>query len=222
MKSSLFQSVIIAFIMYLPQGMNGQTEQNDFYLKDKVGITLSSFLNNYQALQFNYAKGISESMDLNMELGYIYRAENREDCKGVRVRMQPRFRISSDPSFSRFYISPLFQYRYTNASVENIFSRFDGAYYQQITHTEVNNMFGIGAMIGSFFKLSEHLYINWAFGLGMNFSKISFPDVPSDAKWQAEFEDIFFLSEKAYDYNDEGNYSIPLIISHVNVFYKFD
>jgi hypothetical protein len=222
MKSSLFQSVIIAFLMHLSQGMHGQTEQNDFYLKDKVGITLSSFLNNYQALQFNYAKGIKENMDFNTEVGYIYRAENREDCKGFRIRVQPRFGISANPTKFRAYVSPLFQYRYTNAKVENIFSRFDGAYFQQITHTEVNNMFSFGGMMGVFFRLSDHMYINWALGLGMNFSKISFPDVPNDAKWQAEFKDIFFLSDDAYDYQDEGNYNSILLIYHVNIFYKFN
>jgi len=222
MKSSLFQSMIIAALMHLSQGMHGQTEQNDFYLKDKVGITLSSFLNNYQALQFNYAKGVKENMDFNTEVGYIYRAENREDCKGFRIRVQPRFRIFSDPTKFRAYVSPLFQYRYTHSRVENIFSRFDGAYFQQITHTEVNNMFSVGAMVGRFFRLSDHMYINWAIGFGFNFAKINFPDVPNDAKWQAEFKDIFFLSSDAYDYQEQGNYNSFLLIYHVNVFYKFN
>jgi hypothetical protein len=221
MKFNLFLSVMIAALMHFSQGMYGQTEQNEIFLKDKVGITLSAFLNNYQALQFNYAKGISESMDINTELGYIYRAENREDCEGFRIRVQPRFRMSREPAFSMFYISPLLQYRYTKSSVENIFSRFDGAYYQQITHTEVNNMFSLGGMIGGFFNVTDRIYVNAAVGLGFNFSKISFPDVPRDAKWQAEFQDIFFLSNDAYDYQNEGSYRLPLIISHFNIFYKF-
>lgn len=222
MKLNLFQSLMLAALMHLSQGMYGQTEQNDFYLKDKVGITLSAFLNNYQALQFNFAKGISESMDINTEFGYIYRAENREDCEGFRIRVHPRFRMSSDQAFSKFYISPLLQYRHTKSSIENVFSRYDGAYYQQITHTEVNHMFSFGGMIGGFFNISEHIYINAAVGLGFNFSTISFPDVPRDAKWQAEFQDIFFLSDDAYDYQDEGSYHLPLIISHFNILYKFN
>lgn len=222
MKSIHVQFILIVFMMNLSLDISCQNVNSDFYLKDKVGITLSSFLNNYQALQFNYAKGMTENMDINTELGYIYRAENRENCKGFRIRVQPRFRISGDPTKFRAYVSPLFQYRYTNAKVENIFSRFDGAYFQQITHTEVNNMFSVGAMLGRFFRLSDHVYVNWAIGMGINFAKISFPDVPSDAKWQAEFEDIFFLSSGAYDYQDEGNYGSLLLIYHVNIFYKFN
>lgn len=221
MKLNLFQSLMIAALMHFSQGMYGQNEQNDIFLKDKVGITLSAFLNNYQALQFNFAKGISERMDINMEFGYIYRAENREDCEGFRIRVQPRFRMSSEPAFSKFYISPLLQYRHTKSTVENIFSRFDGAYYQQITHTEVNNMLSFGGMIGGFFNISDRIYVNAAVGLGFNYSTISFPDVPNDAKWQAEFQDIFFLSDDAYDYQDQGSYHLPLIISHLNFFYKF-
>ncbi|HMU02290.1 MAG TPA: hypothetical protein PJ990_01645 [Saprospiraceae bacterium] len=221
MKCHIFPFLIIAFMLQFPQGIICQNELSDFYLKDKVGITVSSFLNNYQAVQFNFAKGIKENMDFNTELGYIYRAEKREDCKGFRIRLQPRFRISLNPNKFRAYASPLFQYRYTNSTVENIFSRFDGAYFQQITHTEVNNMFSLGIILGRFFRLSDHMYINLAFGLGLNFSTISFPDVPPDAKWQAEFKDIFFLSDDAYDYQDEGKYLVPLIIYHLNIFYKF-
>ena len=213
---------MIALMMHFSQSISGQNELNDFYLKDKVGITVSSILNNYQAIQFNYTKGIIENMDFNVELGYIYRAENRDDCKGFRIRFQPRLRISPNPTKFRAYASPLFQYRYTNSTVENIFSRFDDAYFQQITHKEVNNMFSFGIILGRFFRLSDHMYINLALGLGMNFSKISFPDVPDDAKWQAEVKDIFFLSIDAYDYKEAGNYSSPLMIYHLNIFYKFN
>lgn len=222
MKFHISPFIIIAFMMNFSQGIICQNELSDFYLKDKVGITVSSFLNNYQAVQFNFAKGIKENMDFNTELGYIYRAENRENCKGFRIRVQPRFRISQNPTKFRAYVSPLFQYRYTHSTVENIFSRFDGAYFQQITHTEVNNMFSVGAMLGRFFRLSDHMYINLAVGLGLNFAKISFPDVPPDAKWQEEFKDVFFLSTDAYDYQDEGIYISSLLIYHLNIFYKFD
>lgn len=221
MKLKAFQIGTLLCLMFLSWDTMGQIANIDFYQREKFGVTLSSMLNNYQGIQFNYARGFNESMDINAEFGVILKAENRESSSGFRFRIQPRFRISSDPTKYRAYISPLFQYRYTNSMVENIFSRFDGAYFQQITHREVNNMFSVGVMIGRFFRLDDAIYINWAVGLGLNVANINFPDVPDDAQWQAEFKDIFFLSSDAYDYKDKGRYGSILMIYHINLFYLF-
>ncbi len=211
-------SLFVFLSIFLPNTWC-QNDNTDFYQKDKVGITLSSLANVYQGVQFNFAKGINQNMDFNTELGYIFNDDNLESCNGYRIRIQPRFRLSNDPTKYKMYVSPLIQFRYTNSTVENIFSRHNGAYYEQIKHAEVNKMFSVGAMFGRFFRLNDKFYVNLAVGLGLNFENIRFPDVPADAKWQAEFQDIF-LSLYGVSDHTEGNYKSILMIYHLNVFYK--
>ncbi|MBK6499258.1 MAG: hypothetical protein IPG00_14295 [Saprospiraceae bacterium] len=52
------------------------------------------------------------------------------------------------------------------------------------------------AMLGRYFRLNDKFYVNLVVGLGLNFENIRFPDVPADAKWQAEFQDLFIAFGK--------------------------
>jgi hypothetical protein len=190
----------------------------DFYSKNKIGVSFSSFANDFGGIQCNFAKGIHQNWDINTEIGYIYTGPDKITTSGYRLRIQPRYNVVSNETISGF-VSAGYQIRKTTSDVENIFSRYNNSYYQQMIHQEKRTLQGIFVMVGMIGKLTENLYLTGAIGVGPGKLDIAFNGVPADAQEVYELGDItssIFGNEKR-----EGSYNSMLFIANFNISYKW-
>ncbi len=211
---------VLAIFLLIPLLSSGQKSEKHFLEYNKIGITPSALLNEFKSIQLNTAWGISNKMDLNSEWGYIFKDDRDNSSTGIRIRIEPRFRLSNKESKSFIYWSLLAQYRRSNTKMthnntKSIFSSGSDLF----TYNEIYSLFGVGAKLGGIIKISDNIYCNIGAGLGVNFANMEHRGKPENKNVSLNLGELLVSPLYFSRRINEGPSIEPLMIFHVGFSY---
>ncbi len=202
-------SLVFLFLFLAIATVNAQTtdtEQEEIMHQPDFAIKFSplALLSTTPAVQFGVETKTFKLQGLQVELGYITSAISgrKSDFDGFKIKSEYRFYKKQLNRFSNInFIGIQHMYKLVNVEGDATIWRENGS-YQQVFPLKVKNNINSLFLVGGFSqKLSKHMYIEVAVGVGPRFLKITSSDLPEDAELDTGLNQGFLNPIRA-----EGNY----------------
>ncbi len=208
--------VLFSFsISLIAQEIQNAENTSVTYPREKyiLSLALLSQLDiNSPSLQVGLDIKVNEWFGVHQELGFVNNwlnpfytfwdnfASSKPKLKnGLIYIVEPRFYpLSKDRLFgSRFFISPSFNFRYVNIKRNEMVSRANGAYRQQLKF-DINKLaYGGMIKVGFTTKLAKARPIQMVFGIGARYSQ-RFTNLPDNVSNENDINIIFPISKPKY------------------------
>lgn len=165
---------------YLSAQSENYIDTSDYYEpfeipKYRLGVSYSSVLSNFSAIQISNDLRISKNAEVSLELGYI---------PGIVNRLQGfTFRPSIEQYFMRDEVAGLFiGASFNSTNVWQLYEytlKHEDAYFRNYREVRRKNEFGLYITTGFKMRISKYLYWETSIGIGQQYrynSEIPIPD----------------------------------------------
>lgn len=202
------RSLIIIAMMFLSYNSAiAFSDPDTIKYKYSIGVTPSAIVNSAIAFQLSHKINLYKRFSFGLETGYIFSNldMNDENVQGLRLRPQLHFSVY-DKGNGNIDLYAFYNYRYyrTDRFINEI--RADGAYTEKVKGKRENILKGFG--IGFDLGLSNNMrYFNKVtLGAGLGVGSV-----------ENKYSDPAFIPFDWFNFTSEGEFSIPIIILHLNV-----
>lgn len=178
----------------------------------RIGITPSSLLNEYIAIQANAAIQLDSRFQINVEYGRIIYTStfNNPSIRGYRIRPALRYYITNFSEY-RPHISLGVNIRNTTATRISNFILDDGTLSQDFAYEQDRKMIGYVFMGGVDIWLNNNIVLD--LGLGFGFGRLTITDKETPAN---AIKEVPFLS-----IDRPGRHATSIIILNIRFQYAF-
>ncbi len=203
-------SLLLLILLFSASLYSQEKEEACVYPVYALGISPSSFINTYRAIQISQEFGIYKPFNISLESGYIYSTYYRNrNTSGFRLR--PSIEYYFGEVLSTVYSVGLFySYRYTDDRYDFETNHSDYR-YKEVIHLQKQKIFkGYGLQLGLRKDLGSGFYFNLNIGFGPGKLTVE----SNEDYWGVRSRREFIIS----DYRD-GIYSKTISFVNINISY---